>query len=67
MAQHRFARGDAVVVHADPRLTGVRQGLYFVLEQLPPDDAGPRYCVKSALDPHECIVEDDWLRFADKW
>jgi hypothetical protein len=67
MSQHRFVRGDAVVVHADPLVSGVRPGLYFVQEQLPARNGEPQYRIKSALDPQECIVEEGWIRLADKW
>jgi hypothetical protein len=59
--------GDVVVVHADPSKTGVRPGLYFVRKQLPAQAGEPCYAIRSALESQDRVVEEGWVRLADKW
>jgi hypothetical protein len=67
MPRHRFDKGDSVVIEGDPSRPNVRAGLYTVVRPLPIASSGLWYRIRSPLDLQERVVDETWMRPADKW
>jgi hypothetical protein len=62
MNEHKFAVGDRVSVLPDRSNANVRPGIYVVTRRLPVTGQRCQYRVKSALDTHERVLDEDQMR-----
>jgi hypothetical protein len=69
MKTHRFAVGDKVIVQADTSRPSVPGGLYIITQPLPIDalSGQTHYRVKNKAGSNELVVEEAWMRPADRW